>query len=148
MTVTTFLTCSSKCYFMEQRNIVVNHSGFTDHDARSMIHHHTHSNVGCRMNIDSKNFTHSALQIEGKFLSIMPPEPMRHPVSRQGLISFQVQKGHQVIICCWVTLEHRLQIFSKCPLDFLIGLVTILDNLKKLFLVQSTAIKPYRQISR
>ena len=76
---------------MQHRHVVLDHRGFSDHQARRVIKKNAAPDAGGGMDVALKHRRRAALQVKRESLAALVPEPVRQPLVLDGMEAFVIQ---------------------------------------------------------
>src|SRR5581483_7662156 len=91
MAVAGFLAAAAQGDAVQERNVVFDHRGFTDHQAGGVIEENTAADPRRRMDVALKDRRRAALQVEREVAPTLVPEPVCQPIGLDGMEAFIVE---------------------------------------------------------
>src|SRR5438876_885288 len=92
MAVLVLLAGAAQRHVVQDRDVVLDHSGLAAYEPGSVIQENPAANPGCRIDVGLEYRRRSALQIIGKILAAFLMEPMRQTVGLQRMKTLEVEQ--------------------------------------------------------
>src|SRR3954471_4537600 len=113
MTILVFLASTAERDTMQDRDVVLDHSGFTAHKAGGVIEEDTAADPGGRVDVGLKHRRGAALKVIGKILARLAIEPVRETVGLQRVKTLEIEQRIDEPRCRGIPIVYRHQVGSE-----------------------------------
>ena len=107
MAVAALFARTAQRYAVQQGNVVAQHGGFADNDARAVVKHDAMPEHGSGVDVHAKYFAGAVLQKIGKRLAVVVPQPMVDAVRLDGVVAFEIEQGQAILVAGGVAVVAR-----------------------------------------
>src|ERR1035441_8445849 len=107
MPISRFLAGSAQCHVMQQRDIVIDLGGLTDHQTGGMVQKDAPAQTGCRVDIGLKHLRGAALQVKRQVPLAVVPQPMRQAMRLDGMEALEIEERFKEALAGRIALDHR-----------------------------------------
>src|SRR5262249_3561750 len=133
MTVARLLTSAAERHLLQDRDVVLDHSGLTDDEPGGMVKEDAAADRHGRIDVGLGHRRRAALQIVGEILTTLFPKPMRETVSLNRVEAFEVEHWLEKPIGRGVAIEGRHDVGAERIADRWIALERIAIGLPHQF---------------
>src|SRR5450755_1760832 len=113
MPVSRFLAGSTQRHVMQQRDIVIDLGGLTDHQTGGMIQKDAPPQTGCRMDIGLEHLRGTTLEVKCQIPLAVVPKPMRQPMCLDGMEALEKEERFKEALAGRIALDHRGNVGSQ-----------------------------------
>ena len=117
MAVACLLAGATERHVMQNRDIVLDHGGFTDHEAGGVVEENAAANPRGRMDIALEHRRRPALQVVGEIPTPFVPEPMGEAMRLDCVKALEVKDRLEKAVGRRIAVEGRNDVSAKGRAD-------------------------------
>src|SRR5262249_55030938 len=105
MTILVLLAGTAERHIVQDRHIILDHGRFTDHEPGGVVQKYAAANLCRRIDVALKHRRSATLQVERKILAALSIEPVREPMSLDGVEALVIKHGLYETAGGWIAVN-------------------------------------------